>query len=147
MPPTRSEAVKEEIDYIQHITNQSFAYTMIEKIQLAEKLKKIEHYWDPKIVGQLNGQQVKLARFKGTFDWHKHDREDEMFLVLEGSFELDLRERSLHLEAGEMVIVPGGTLHRPRAEQEASVMLFEPASTLNTGNVRSGRTVDQPDEI
>jgi len=117
---------------------------MVQKINLAEKLTKIDNYWDPRVVGQLNGQQVKLARFKGTFDWHRHDQEDEMFLVLEGSFELDLQDTSLHLEAGEMAIVPRGNMHRPRALQEAHVMLFEPDSTLNTGNIRSEKTVDNP---
>jgi len=120
---------------------------MTQKINLSEKLKKIEKCWDPRIVGQLNGQHVKLARFKGTFDWHKHDQEDEMFLVLEGSFKLELQDKSLHLEAGEMVIVPRGTMHRPRAEQEACVLLFEPVSTRNTGDMRNERTVDNPEDI
>lgn len=95
-------------------------------------------YWSPKIVGGLNGQQVKLVKFKGEFVWHKHDNEDEMFLVLEGSFKMEFRDRTEIINKNEFIIVPKGIEHRPVADKEVSVMLFEPATTLNTGDTKSG---------
>jgi len=122
------------------------------KVRLAEKLASFDDHWSPKIVGELNGQQIKLVKFQGDFVWHHHDFEDEMFLVLRGSFRMDYRdesgaERSLDLEEGEFVIVPRGTEHRPSAASEVHVMLFEPASTLNTGNVRDTRTAEVLERI
>jgi mannose-6-phosphate isomerase-like protein (cupin superfamily) len=119
------------------------------KIRIAEKLAEFSDYWSPKIVGQLNGQHVKLVKFHGDFVWHHHAAEDEMFLVLEGSFRMDYRdaagrEHSMDIDQGEFVIVPRGTEHRPSAESEVHVLLFEPAGTLNTGNVRHALTVDDP---
>lgn len=109
----------------------------IEKVLLAEKLALIHDYWNPRIVGELNGQQVKLVKFKGAFVWHKHDQEDELFYVIEGEFRMEFRDRSIPLRKNEFLIVPRGVEHRPVAEEEVSVMLFEPASTMNTGNVQS----------
>lgn len=106
----------------------------IEKINIAEKLKLITDYWNPKIAGRLNGQLVKLVKFKGEFVWHQHENEDEMFLVIKGSFKMELRDKTLNIDEGEFVIIPKGTQHRPVAESEVHVMLFEPESTLNTGN-------------
>jgi mannose-6-phosphate isomerase-like protein (cupin superfamily) len=114
----------------------------MEKVNLAAKFALFADYWSPKVVGELNGQQVKLARFRGEFVWHKHDGEDELFLVVRGRFRMEFRDRNVWLEAGEFLIVPRGVEHRPVAEEEVEVLLFEPASTLNTGNVRNERTVE-----
>jgi mannose-6-phosphate isomerase-like protein (cupin superfamily) len=122
------------------------------KINLSQKLSLIKDHWNPRIVGELNGQYLKLVKFQGPFTWHHHDTEDEMFLVVKGRFRMDLREnasdksesgaqREIWLEAGEFIIVPRGVEHRPVAHEEAEVLLFEPASTLNTGNVRDEFTV------
>src|SRR2546421_12385984 len=112
---------------------------MPDKINLAEKFSRIKEYWKPYIAGELNGQLVKLDKLKGGFVWHHHENEDEMFLVVKGRFRMDYRDngeaRENWIEQGEFVIVPRGVEHRPFAEQECEVMLFEPASTLNTGNV------------
>src|SRR5437660_1014795 len=112
----------------------------MQKVNLSEKLAQFSDQWKPKIVGELNGQQVKLVKFKGEFVWHHHDQEDELFLVLEGRFTMELRDRQVPLEKGEFFIVPHGVEHRPVAREEVSVLLFEPATTLNTGNVRNERT-------
>ena len=124
----------------------------MQKISLADKLSAFQEHWSPKIVGELNGQHVKLVKFQGEFVWHRHDVEDEMFLVLQGKFRMDYREpsgaeRFLEISAGEFVIVPRGAEHRPYAAEEVHVMLFEPAGTLNTGNARTDLTVDAPDFI
>ena len=111
----------------------------MEVVNLAEKLSSFSEQWSPKIVGELNGQQVKLVRFLGEFVWHHHEHEDELFLVVKGRFRMDFRDRSEWIEEGEFVIVPRGVEHRPVAETEASVLLFEPATTLNTGNVTDAR--------
>jgi mannose-6-phosphate isomerase-like protein (cupin superfamily) len=114
----------------------------MEKVNLAEKFGLFEEYWSPKIVGELNGQHVKLAKLKGEFIWHHHETEDELFLVVKGQLVLELREQDVVLEEGEFFIVPRGVEHKPVAEEEVHVLLFEPKSTLNTGNVRSERTVE-----
>jgi mannose-6-phosphate isomerase-like protein (cupin superfamily) len=119
----------------------------MDKINLAEKLAQFGAHWQPKIVGELNGQQVKLVKLKGEFVWHHHDHEDELFLVVEGRFRMELRDRSIELEAGELLVVPRGVEHRPVADEEASVLLFEPAGTLNTGNTRGERTVDELERL
>ncbi len=116
-------------------------------VKLAEILADIQDYWDPHIVGELNGQHVKLARLKGPFVWHHHQNEDELFLVLKGVLKLELRDGTVTLEPGEFFIVPRGAEHRPVAEEEVHVLMFEPASTLNTGNVRNERTVDRPRRV
>jgi mannose-6-phosphate isomerase-like protein (cupin superfamily) len=119
----------------------------IEKVNLAEKLALFHDHWKPRIAAELNGQQVKLVKFAGPFVWHQHENEDEMFLVVRGSFRMEFRERVIELREGEFIVVPRGTEHRPVAESEASVLLFEPSTTLNTGNVRNERTVEQPERI
>ena len=116
-------------------------------VNLSEKLAKITEYWDPHIVGELNGQEVKLARVKGEFVWHFHENEDELFLVLEGTLRLEFRGGAVTLGPGEMWIVPRGVEHRPIAEEEVHLLLFEPASTLNTGNVKNEKTVEDPQRI
>ena len=117
----------------------------MDKINLSEKLNLINEHWKPHIVGDLNNQQVKLVKFQGPFTWHHHDNEDELFLVVKGRFRMEYRDgtedTSIWLEPGEMVIVPRGVEHRPVADEEAHVLLFEPATTLNTGNVENELTV------
>src|SRR6187431_2980454 len=108
---------------------------MIERINLREKLSLFDAHWDPKIVGELNGQHVKLVKFQGEFVWHHHELEDEAFFVVKGSFKMELIDKTIELNEGEMIIIPRGIEHRPVAEKEVWVMLFEPATTLNTGNV------------
>ena len=107
------------------------------KISLADKLSQFSDHYNPRIVGELNGQQVKLVKFKGEFVWHHHEHEDELFLVVRGRFRMDFRDRQEWIEEGEFLIVPRGVEHRPVAEEEVAVLLFEPATTLNTGNVQS----------
>lgn len=119
----------------------------MEKINLAEKLGLFSGFWQPKIVAELNGQHVKLVKFSGAFVWHHHDQEDELFLVVKGRFRMDFRDRQVWIEEGELIVVPKGVEHRPVAEDEVSVLLFEPASTLNTGNVRGEMTVEKLDWI
>lgn len=113
-------------------------------INIAAKFVDISDYWNPRIAAELNGQFVKLVKFQGDFVWHHHEREDELFLVTAGRMEMGLRdaagERWLPVEAGELIVIPRGVEHCPRALEEAHVLLFEPASTLNTGNVREART-------
>jgi len=106
------------------------------KVNLDEKFALIDEHWRPKVVGELNGQEVKLVKFQGEFPWHSHEHEDEMFLAFMGSFRIEFRDRTVHLNPGEFVIVPRGVEHRPIAEAEVEVMLFEPANVVNTGNVR-----------
>ena len=111
----------------------------MQKINLAQKLSLIGDHWNPRIIGELNGQLLKLVKFQGPFTWHHHENEDEMFLVVKGRFRMDYREsngdREVWIEEGEFIVVPRGVEHRPFAESECEVLLFEPASTLNTGNV------------
>ncbi len=113
-----------------------------------EKLSLFAAHWTPKIVGELNGQHVKLAKIKGAFDWHKHDNEDELFLVIKGNFVMELRHENIQINEGEMIIIPRGVEHRPVAEQEAHILLFEPNTTINTGsNTASQLTVEKLDWI
>jgi mannose-6-phosphate isomerase-like protein (cupin superfamily) len=112
------------------------------KVNLTEAFARFRDQWSPKIAGELNGQQVKLVRFQGEFVWHHHDAEDEMFLVVDGRFRMEFRDQHVWLEKGEFLIVPRGVEHRPVAEAEALVLLFEPATTLNTGNVRNQQTLE-----
>ena len=117
------------------------------RVNLAEKLAQFDEHWSPRIVGELNGQQVKLAKLLGDFVWHPHDNEDELFLVLKGNLVIELRDGALQLGPGEFGIIPKGVEHRPVAEQEVHVMLFEPASTLNTGEIRNERTIEAPKRL
>ena len=111
----------------------------MEKVSIASKLSQFSDHWNPRIVGELNGQHVKLVKFQGEFVWHHHDAEDELFLVVDGRFRMDFRDRQVWLERGEFLIVPRGVEHRPVADEEVSVLLFEPAGTVNTGQ-RHGRS-------
>jgi mannose-6-phosphate isomerase-like protein (cupin superfamily) len=119
----------------------------MEKVNIRQKLSEFHDHWSPKIVGELNSQQVKLVKFQGEFVWHHHENEDELFLVVRGRFRMDFRDRQVWLEEGELLIVPRGVEHRPVAPEEVHVLLFEPASTLNTGNVLDELTVREPDRI
>jgi mannose-6-phosphate isomerase-like protein (cupin superfamily) len=117
------------------------------KINLQEKLESFSSHWQPKIVGELNGQYVKLVKFQGPFVWHHHETEDEMFMVVHGRFRMEFRDRDEWIEEGEFIIVPRGVEHRPVADEEAHVLLFEPASTLNTGNTENEMTVKELERI
>ena len=119
----------------------------MEKINLSKKLTLFDEYWSPRIVGMLNGQHVKIAKLKGEFVWHHHQNEDELFLVLKGRLTIKLRDRDVVLEEGECVIVPRGVEHKPVVEDEVHVLLFEPVGTLNTGNVRNDRTLEDLEHI
>lgn len=114
---------------------------MNDKVNLQEKFNLFSDHWSPKVVAELNGQAVKVVKFQGEFVWHHHDHEDEMFMVVQGRFRMEFRDRYVWIEAGEFIVVPRGVEHRPCAEEEVWVLLFEPASTLNTGNVQNERTV------
>ena len=119
----------------------------MKKVNIAEKLSAISEHWTPRIVGELNGQMVKLVKFKGPFVWHHHDHEDELFYVVKGSFDMELENETVKIQQGEFIIIPRGIEHRPNAEEECEVMLFEPGSTLNTGNVENERTLKQLQRI
>lgn len=119
----------------------------MEKINLSQKFALIKDHWNPRIAAELNGQQIKLVKFKGEFTWHHHEDEDELFYVVKGSFDMHFREKIVTINEGEFIIVPHGTEHKPIAEQEAEVMLFEPASTLNTGNVENEMTKKELNRI
>ena len=119
----------------------------MQKVNLAEKFARFAEQWKPKVVGELNGQMVKLVKLQGPFVWHHHDHEDELFLVVKGRFRMEFRDRHVWLEEGEFLIVPKGVEHRPVADEEAHVLLFEPAATLNTGNVRNERTVEHLESL
>jgi mannose-6-phosphate isomerase-like protein (cupin superfamily) len=119
----------------------------MDKVNLKQELRLIHTHWDPKIVGELNGQHVRLAKFQGEFVWHKHEVEDELFLVVSGAFHMQFRDRTVTVKEGEFVIVPRGIEHCPKADEEAHVLLFEPATTVNTGDAGGGRTVTDPGRV
>jgi len=119
----------------------------MEKVNLAQKLSKFSEQWSPKIVGELNGQMVKLVKFKGPFVWHHHDHEDELFYVVKGKFDMEFENKTVTINEGEFIIVPRSVEHRPNAKEECEVMLFEPATTLNTGNVENERTLKELEAI
>lgn len=119
----------------------------VEKVNLAEKLSLFQDYWSPKLVGEVNESAVKLVKLQGEFVWHHHDTEDELFLVVKGHLLMKLRDKDLYVNEGEFVIIPHGVEHLPVAEEEVHVLLFEPKTTLNTGNVQNERTVAELDRI
>lgn len=119
-----------------------------QKIRIEEKLAAVTEPWQPRLLGELNGQHVRIAKLKGEFVWHAHENEDEMFLVIAGSMRIEFRDGNVELEKGDMLIIPRGVEHRPVADKEAAVLLFEPATTLNTGTApKSDRTVDSIEPI
>lgn len=111
----------------------------MEKVNIAEKFSLISEHWRPKVVGELNGQEVKLAKIKGEFPWHHHQTEDEMFFAVKGSFRIEFRDKTVELNAGDFLIVPRGVEHRPVADEEAEILLFEPQGVKNTGNIEDER--------
>jgi mannose-6-phosphate isomerase-like protein (cupin superfamily) len=119
----------------------------MDKVSILDKFDLIQEFWSPKIVGELNGQQVKLAKLQGEFDWHFHENEDELFFIVKGKLRMEYRDRIVELNENEMLIVPRGVEHKPVAEDEVWIMLFEPASTLNTGNITNERTKNILDRI
>ena len=119
----------------------------MEKVSIAEKLALIDRHWVPRIAGELNGQYVKLAKLKGEFLWHVHEAEDELFLVVQGRLTILLQGENVTLEAGEFLIVPRGAEHKPVADEEAHVLLFEPKTTVNTGSIRDERTITEPQTV
>jgi mannose-6-phosphate isomerase-like protein (cupin superfamily) len=119
----------------------------MKKVDLQEKFALFNEQWQPKVVGELNGQYVKLAKLQGEFIWHRHENEDEPFMVIKGRLTIRLREEDVHLEEGQFFIIPKGVDHLPVAEEEVHVMLFEPKTVINTGDQRNERTVEQPETI
>ena len=119
----------------------------MDKVSVSEKLATFTDHWKPRIVAELNGQHLKVVKFKGPFIWHQHELEDELFLVVKGHLRMEFRDRSVDLKEGELLVVPRGVEHRPVADEETHVLLFEPASTVNTGNVCDERTVQQLERI
>ena len=120
---------------------------LMDKVNIAQKFDQIHEYWKPYIGAELNGQYVKLDKLKGEFVWHHHEHEDELFLVVKGHFRMELRDRHIWLEEGEFLVVPRGVEHRPVADEECWILLFEPASTLNTGNVVNERTLRELERV
>ena len=119
----------------------------MEKVNLKEKFSRFSQHWSPKIAGELNDSYVKLVKFQGEFVWHHHEKEDELFLVVQGRIVIKFRDRDVELREGEFLIVPKGVEHKPVAEAEAHVLLLEPKSTLNTGNVRNERTLPELERV
>lgn len=119
----------------------------MEKVNIKNKLSLFSDYWSPKIIGELNDQYVKLCKLKGEFVWHKHDNEDEMFYVIDGLLKIEFRDKTISINKGEFLIVPKGIEHKPIAEKEVSVMVFEPVSTLNTGDTKGDFTVEELEKI
>jgi len=119
----------------------------VHTINLAEKLSRFTAHWTPRVVAELNGQQVKVAKIKGTFDWHHHEHEDELFMVVRGRFRLEFRDHAVDVGEGELVVVPRGVEHRPVADEECHIVLFEPAGTRNTGNLVNERTRDELERL
>jgi len=119
----------------------------IKKVNLKEKFAKFSDHWNPRLIGELNGQHVKVAKLKGEFVFHHHDDEDEMFLVLEGQLQMVLEDKTIDINAGEFIIIPKGVSHKPIADEEVHLLLFEPASTLHTGNVRHELTRDNIEKL
>lgn len=119
----------------------------MEKVNLAEKFNLFQDHWNPRIVGEVNDCYLKVVRFKGDFVWHHHDQEDEMFMVIKGRFVMKLEDRDIQLEQGEFIVIPRGVEHKPVADEEVEVLLIEPKTTLNTGNLKNERTVEVLQQI
>jgi len=119
----------------------------MEKVNIADKMSLFSDYCNPRIIGELNGQHVKAVKLKGEFVWHKHDQEDEMFLVIKGSFRMELRDQTITINEGEFLVVPHGVEHKPVADEEVEILLFEPATTLNTGDVQNELTRNELERI
>ena len=116
-------------------------------IDIADKLRTFHEHWSPKVIAELNGQHLKVVKLLGEFDWHFHEHEDELFWVIRGTLVIHFRDSSIQLESGQMCVIPKGVEHKPVAEEECEVVLFEPVGTLNTGNLENNRTVSKPEVI
>ncbi len=127
------------LNYIKKLITKNM---MLEKINIKEKFTLFSEYWTPNIIAKLNGQAVKIAKIKGPFIWHHHENEDELFLVIKGQLKMEFRDKTEILNEGDIIVVPKGVEHRPVAEEECHILMFEPESTLNTGNVENDRTVE-----
>ncbi len=119
----------------------------MEKFKPAEKFSQIKDYWDPKVVAEFNGQQMRIAKIKGEFVWHSHQNEDEVFFILDGNMTIEFRDQSVELETGDIFVVPKGKEHRPSAKEEAKILLIAPAETVNTGETESVFTKKDLDRI
>ena len=119
----------------------------MQRVSLDEKFGALHEHWSPRVVARLNGQEVKVARLKGEFTWHHHADEDELFLVHRGHLRMEFRDRTVELGPGDLLVVPRGVEHRPVADEDVEVLLFEPAGTLNTGNVRDAFTIESPEDL
>lgn len=119
----------------------------MQKLSIPQAFDKVQGYWNPLIVAELNGQHIKLVKFQGPFTWHQHEAEDEAFWVFKGSFRMEFRDKTVELQEGDMIVVPKGVEHRPNAPEEVWVVLFEPAGTLNTGNIKNEFTVEAPQQL
>ena len=119
----------------------------MDKVNISEKLDQFNDYYNPRLIGELNGQHVKAVKLKGEFIWHHHDHEDELFLVIRGKLKMEFRDKIVEVTAGEFIIVPRGIEHKPVADEEVHLLLFEPASTLNTGNIENERTRKELEKI
>ena len=124
-----------------------FNFITMEKVNVSERLATFNDYFNPRVVGELNGQQVKLVKFQGEFIWHHHENEDELFYVVKGSFDMHMRNKIITVNAGEFLVMPRGVEHKPVAKEEVEILLFEPASTLNTGNIENEMTVKNLEKI
>ncbi len=118
-----------------------------QKINISDKFSLFSDHWNPRVVGELNGQHIKLAKLHGEFVWHKHEEEDEMFLVISGTLKIEFRDKTVEINPNEFIIVPRGVEHKPVAEKEVSIMLFEPITTVNTGNIKGDLTREKLDSI
>jgi mannose-6-phosphate isomerase-like protein (cupin superfamily) len=143
----RGELLCDQIRLSRIWTFDTLAEVHMSKVNIAEKFGKISEYWKPYIAAELNGQHVKLDKLLGEFVFHHHENEDEMFLVVKGRFRMEFRDRHEWIEEGEFVVVPRGVEHRPVADEECWIVLFEPASTLNTGNVVNDRTLTELERV
>lgn len=119
----------------------------VQKVNLSETFQRFDDFWSPQIIGEVNDFHVKLVKVEGKFIWHQHELEDELFLVVKGQLTIQLRDEKLVLEEGELVIIPRGVEHRPVADKETHLLVFEPASTINTGNVTDERTIEKPERL
>jgi mannose-6-phosphate isomerase-like protein (cupin superfamily) len=144
--PQSSESGESE-DYLIVLNEKHCMSKGMKKINLQEKYSLFAKFWSPKIIAELNGQHVKIAKLKGEFEWHHHDHADELFWVTKGVLLIHLRDETVELTAGEMFVVPRGVDHKPEAPEEVNVVLFEPAGTLNTGEIKSSKTVTNPEFI
>jgi mannose-6-phosphate isomerase-like protein (cupin superfamily) len=146
-PSRRAKLDNHSLRPLRAMANLSFGVFTMSKVNIAQKFSKISEYWKPYIAAELNGQHVKLDKLKGEFVFHHHENEDELFLVVKGRFRMEFRDRHEWVEEGEFIVVPRGVEHKPVADEECWILLFEPATTLNTGNVNNERTLHELERV